>query len=270
MTENKEINEGNQSKGKHGLRKVAVDWLLAMFTIPKCAACRKPISGRGRLLCRDCELRFSTERAKSCSDCGYPHPLCVCAIEAAGNMYRVVHMVPYDPNYYGVSSRVVFTAKDKYQAETFAFMASQLREALEINNVSPQKDWLITWIPRRRKTVRRIGHDQSKAIARMLALGYGMKLTRVFVNTGNKPQKRQNFKGRVMNAFSSYRVTGEGERKIKGKKVIIVDDLVTTGATQHVAISLAMEAGATEVIPLAFAKTDRGFKKYKINSSKKG
>ncbi|MBQ9115460.1 MAG: ComF family protein [Clostridia bacterium] len=241
-----------------------IRWLLALFTIPKCAVCRKRTKGRDRLLCRDCDLRFSTERAKSCTSCGYPHPLCICVLEAADDIYRVIHMAPYDPEDYGVSSKAVFMAKDKYIADTFSFMAEQMHSALEMNNVFPQKGWVITWIPRRKRTIRRIGHDQSKVIARKLAHRYGMRLTAVFVNTGDKPQKRQNFSGRVMNAFSSYRVTMRGAGKIFGKTVIIVDDLTTTGASQHVAISLAIEAGATEVIPVTFAKTDRGFIKYKL------
>lgn len=240
------------------------DWILAFFTIPKCASCRKPLKGRRVFLCKTCHLRFLTERAKSCSDCGYPHPECVCTIEAARDVYRVIHMVPYDPNNYGVSSQVVFNAKDKFRAENFGFMAEQMKEALEINGIIPEHDWVITWIPRRKKSIRRIGHDQSKVIAKLLARNYGMKLTQVFVNKGDKPQKMQNFDGRVQNAFSSYQVTRSGRRKISTKTVIIVDDLVTTGATQYVAISLAMEAGARQVVPLTFAKTDRGFKRFKI------
>lgn len=251
---------GKIDKLKRKLRR----WILAFFTIPKCASCRKKIKNRDGFLCRDCNLRFLTERAKSCSECGYPHSVCVCAIEAAGDVYRVIHMVPYDPNSYGVSSQVVFNAKDKYRAENFGFMAEQMQEALELNGIIPEKDWIITWIPRRLKSIRRIGHDQSKVIARLLARSYGMRLTRVFVNKGDKEQKRQNFEGRVQNAFSSYLVTRRGKRKITSKTVIIVDDLVTTGATQHVAVSLAMEAGAEKAIPLTFAKTDRGFKRYKM------
>ena len=250
------------------LRELLISWIMALISIPKCAVCRKRTPGRERLLCRDCDLRFSTERAKSCTTCGYPHPRCICVIEAANAIYRVIHTAPYDPEDFGVSSKAVFNAKDKYIADNFAFMAEQMQMTLEINEIVPEKNWVITWIPRRKRTVRRIGHDQSKVIARRLARRYGMKLTRVFVNTGDKPQKLQNFSGRVMNAFSSYRVTKRGAGKIFGKTVIIVDDLTTTGASQHVAISLAVEAGATHVIPITFAKTDRGFVKYKLKRKK--
>lgn len=238
-------------------------WLLALFTIPKCAACGKRLDGREHFLCGDCNLRFLTERAKHCTACGFPHALCRCGIQAAGDIYRVFHIAPYDPKNYGVVSRVVFVAKDKYVKDTFAFMAEQCGKALEANEIEPENDWLVAWVPRRKRTIRRIGHDQSKTIAKIIAKNYGLKTVRLFVNKGNQPQKIQNFGGRVRNAFSSYAVTRSGRNKVYGKTVIIVDDLVTTGATQHVAISLAMDAGAHEVIPVAFAKTDRGYKKYK-------
>lgn len=255
-------------KLSYKIRAVVRKWALALFTIPKCAVCRNPIKGRGAFLCRSCNLRFLTERAKSCSDCGYPHPECICTIEAASDVYRVLHMVPYDPNNYGVSSQAVFDAKDKFRSENFRFIADQLRLTLDYNGITPNDDWIITWVPRRKRTVRRIGHDQSKKIAGYLAESYEMKLTGVFANKGDKPQKMQNFGGRVRNAYSSYAVTLRGRYLIKGKTVVIVDDLVTTGATQHVVISLAMESGANDVIPLTFAKTDRGITKYRMRRNR--
>ena len=177
-------------------------------------------------------------------------------------------MVPYDPQNYGISSKVVFNAKDKFSADNFGFMAEQIGEALRLNGISPEKEWIVTWIPRRKKTVRRIGHDQSKMIARCLAREYGLKFMRIFSNTGSRPQKMQNFDGRVQNAFSSYLVTRRGADKIRGKTLIIVDDLVTTGATFHVTLSLSKERGAKEVIPVTFAKTDRGIKRYKLTRKK--
>lgn len=243
-------------------------WLLALFTVPKCVACKRQLPGRGVYLCRNCSLRFATERAKVCSDCGFPHALCTCTIQAAGEVYRIIHMVPYDPNNYGIASRAVFNAKDRFSAENFNFMAEQIGETMKLNGITVEKDWIVTWIPRRKKTIRKIGHDQSKMIARRLAKDHGLKFKRVFVNTGNRPQKMQSFGGRVENAFSSYRITRAGARKIHGKTLIIADDLVTTGATFHVTITLAKECGASDILPLTFAKTDRGITKYKLTRKK--
>ena len=239
-------------------------WCLAMFTLPECVSCKRMVAGKGVFLCRNCRLRYITERAKFCSDCGYPHALCACSIQAANDVYRVMHMVPYDPQNYGVASQVVFVAKDDFDADNFAFMADQLGEVLKLNDITPEPNWYVTWIPRRSRTIRRVGHDQSKMIAKIFARNHRLKLVRLFVNTGDKPQKMQSFDGRVQNAYSSYRVTKFGASRIKGNVVIIVDDLVTTGATFHVTITLAMEAGAKAVVPITFAKTDRGVKRYKM------
>ena len=245
-------------------------WLLALFTVPKCVSCKRQLASRSTFLCRNCYLRFSTERAKACSECGFPHALCACTVQAAGEIYRIVHMVPYDPQNYGVSSRVVFDAKDKFSADTFGFMAEQIGEAMALNNISHENGWIVTWIPRRKSTIRKVGHDQSKTIAKIFAGNYGLKFMRVFVNTGNRPQKMLDFNGRIENAFSSYRVTRHAAKKIKGKTLVIIDDLVTTGATFFVTISLAKTYGADEVIPLTFAKTDRGIKKFKMKRKTHG
>ena len=244
-------------------------WWLALCTLPECVSCKRMVAGKGIFLCRNCRLRYMTERAKSCSDFGFPHALCACSIQAANDVYRIMHMVPYDPQNYGVASRVVFVAKDDFDADNFAFIADQLGAVLELNGITPDHDWFVTWIPRRSRTIRRIGHDQSKMIAKIFARNHRLKLIRLFVNTGDKPQKMQNFDGRVQNAYSSYRVTKLGARRIKDRTVIIIDDLVTTGATFHVTITLAMEAGAKAVVPITFAKTDRGVKRFKMQRNRR-
>ena len=156
----------------------------------------------------------------------------------------------------------MFNAKDKYITENFKFIASECVRILYKNDIEVDKDTVVTWIPRRKKTIRRIGHDQSKLIARYVAHELELPLVRVFANKGNAPQKKQGFSDRIKNAGDSYLITRCGRKKISRKFVIIVDDLVTTGATMQVAISLALANGAEDVVPLTFAKTDRGHKKY--------
>ena len=57
------------------------------------------------------------------------------------------------------------------------------------------------------------------------------------------------------NAESSYGIVCEKEL-FYGKNVILIDDIVTTGASMGVCASLLKSAGAKTVTALVYAKTD--------------
>lgn len=244
-----------------------VDWLLrlvrALLVIPRCTVCDEMISNHEQRLCADCRKRYETEKAKACSRCGFAHIDCRCGIIADGVYYPIYHTVPYDPKNTGVVSRMVFTAKDEYLRANFNFISDECAKAL-LRHEKPKTDWVITFIPRRKAVINKVGHDQSREIAKRLARRFGCKVESVFVNHGRSAQKSQAFKGRVKNAYASYKLKKRAYSVLRNKIVVLVDDLTTTGATQQVCIELARKTGTNRIIPLVFAKTDRGFKKYKM------
>ncbi len=68
-----------------------------------------------------------------------------------------------------------------------------------------------------------------------------------------KSQKTLNATERSVNVSGAFRVKSDIE--IKGKKLLLIDDLCTTGNTLSEAARILKEAGAGEVIAAAFAKT---------------
>ena len=239
------------------------NWLLALLTIPTCIGCGKRMAGHDIRLCRDCKLRYNTELARNCSNCGYPHQSCRCSVSALGGIYRIVHVAPYNPDSVGIVSQIVYNAKSRYMMQNFKFIASEcVRMLAKSEEFDINAPIIVTWIPRRRKRIVRVGHDQSRIIARLIAKQLGVPIVKTMVNRGNMPQKQLNFRGRILNAAESYELSRYAEWEALGMTVIIVDDLATTGATMHVALSLMLSAGADKVIPVTFARTDRGPKRY--------
>ncbi len=68
-----------------------------------------------------------------------------------------------------------------------------------------------------------------------------------------KSQKSLNAGERKTNVSGAFRARFEAD--IKGKKLLLIDDLCTTGNTLSEAARILKEAGASEVIAAAFAKT---------------
>ena len=65
-------------------------------------------------------------------------------------------------------------------------------------------------------------------------------------------QKVLNKKERLENARHSYEL--DKKARISGKKYLLVDDIITTGATMLASGELLLNAGALSVIPISYAK----------------
>lgn len=102
--------------------------------------------------------------------------------------------------------------------------------------------------------------NQSAEIARQIAMQSDAReryepelLTR---SRATKQQVGLSEKGRERNVSGAFRVSPSGQLKIKGAKVLLIDDVYTTGATSRAATRALMRAGAVSVNVLVFAKVE--------------
>ncbi len=105
------------------------------------------------------------------------------------------------------------------------------------------------------------GFNQAELLAHPVARRYGLKLSNNLrrkrytkAQAGlSELERRENLKG----SFSVRR-----REKIEGKRILLVDDVFTTGATLRAAAATLKAAGAARVSALALARVDRrGFEK---------
>ena len=112
----------------------------------------------------------------------------------------------------------------------------------------------ITWVPLSRRRLRRRGYDQARLLAEEAAKRLGLPCKRLLrkkknnpsqSGTGNAEKRRRNVKG-------VYETMKDAE--ITGKRILLVDDIVTTGATLSECASVLKAAGAKAVFACTLAR----------------
>ncbi len=116
------------------------------------------------------------------------------------------------------------------------------------------REWIITYPPGTKQRIRKYGFDQSKQLAKKISKYTGIPWMSCFKRIGHTMQKTLSSMARRANAECSYSLHGYNPA---GKKVLLLDDVITTGATVNACTRLLREAGAEKVFPISIARTKR-------------
>ena len=113
---------------------------------------------------------------------------------------------------------------------------------------------LITWAPLSKQRRRRRGYDQAELLARQVGAVTGLRVVPTLVKIRNtKAQSRLSpSASRLANVQGAYACRPGID--LAGKRVILVDDVVTSGATLSQCAACLRAAGAQTVTALTFAR----------------
>jgi competence protein ComFC len=123
-------------------------------------------------------------------------------------------------------------------------LLARLRDMPDIGRID-----VVTWVPTTRERRMARGHDQAETLARMLGRSLGMPVRKLLERetvghqTGNSREQRL-----VGVALRARTMSGPSS-------VLVVDDVVTTGATMRMAKQALTSAGAVRVVCIAVAAT---------------
>ena len=154
--------------------------------------------------------------------------------------------------YKGEAKRLVVRYKrgEKYLYRTLAELALPLAER-EFPDVDA-----IMGVPMTEKATKKRGYNQAALLAECLAERMQKPaISPVVKHKETASQKSLTRKERESNLDGCFRVASRGE--IKGKRILIVDDVLTTGATVFALADVMSRAGAAKVYALTFASTEK-------------
>lgn len=229
----------------------------------KCAACGELLSydERAEAFCPDCRLRWDVLKTKECRSCGRSMCECICMTKALSGAGALCHhkVVAYSTTERVVHGTVMLIKRNKNPRVT-GFLASQIYSVLTQDKELPPLDAntaIISFVPRSRRAVLRHGVDQSEELARALSeasgVPFALALRRV---KGGKEQKKLSASARVKNTKKLFALADGAESLVSGKGVILVDDVVTTGASMAACVPHLIRARAAFVICVSVASTE--------------
>lgn len=250
------------------------DAALEALSPTRCAGCERP----GALICERClvDLRL-IDPAHSCLRCSAPHGDLVCTecmpVDASGDRPqasgahglwdaasgRCLAMAEFD----GPLPRMIRTYKDAGErrlADLFGEMLADTAHHAEAvapdryGGLLSQADALV-FVPATAAAFRRRGFDHMEAVARRLSELTGVRLIDALVKHGSADQRLMGRLGRRVRAQGAYEVVEEG---IGGRRLVLVDDVITTGATLAAAAGALCDGGAKRVDILALARVCGG------------
>ena len=216
---------------------------------PKCVRC-SAYTDFDECLCRECRELWEREKAEKCNKCGRLHTKCTCLInDETSRLFGVFHLAEYKRD--TVAGKLVYKIKGDHTPVN-RFLANELHERLD--GRQDYSEAVLTFVPRRKDAIKRNGCDQACELAKALGSICDKEVYDFIVRRGNVAQKDLNSEQRHRNVRKSYFINEKNAELIKGKRIFVVDDIITTGSTVSYIADLLLERGALSVSAVSVAR----------------
>lgn len=214
------------------------DTVLNFIFPPTCPACKESVENRGDW-CQDCLMEHINFQCLTGDK--------ILEQLVIGGCYAMA-------KYSGPAGELIRNLKYKKKMESEAGIHTFLNKALErpsVKKVILRCDVAVP-IPLHEEKKKKRGFNQVELIFRDVLLKQGIAWSDCLLRMANtKPQfglKAEERKENLKSAFSIRDI-----KSVKGKDVLLVDDIMTTGTTIAKCASILMQNGANSVTALVFA-----------------
>ncbi|MCK4353584.1 ComF family protein [candidate division WOR-3 bacterium] len=234
------------------------------FVLPSyCSICRKALEKGEKVVCDECFNNIPIIVPPFCERCGKPtenEAVCNECIEYPHEVARTRALGEYKEP---LSSLILLIKSMRPKISITKRLGILMSRILKEDEILSQADALVP-VPLYPVRKRERGFNQSEILSHEISNYIGIpELTQVLLQIKpTKPQKsftseelepQEKRKKRVKNVKDAFKVKKTNE--IKGKKIILIDDVMTTGATlDECARELYYEAEASEVYAIVAAR----------------
>ncbi|MEA5038671.1 MAG: ComF family protein [Clostridiaceae bacterium] len=208
--------------------------LLQLLFPPKCIFCGALLPQGMEEVCARCRQEVLLSAAPPRTDKGAFYAKAIAALPYTGEVRRTVR-------------RFKFSGKQSYARPLARILSYAVGKKLD----EPYD--LITFVPTNARNLRRRGYNQAELLARELAAFTGRPCLETLKKTrSTQPMYRLKPAERRANALGAFALCCRPEM-LQGKTVLLVDDVLTTGATISECARMLREGGAKKVFGAAAA-----------------
>lgn len=218
------------------------DTIIGLLAPHRCIGC----DAESTLLCSDCQTKLPKvpPRCYRCHRLSTGNRTCL-SCRSSSKLYAIYVATVYDE----LAKTLIWKLKfDGAQAAAGAI-------AICLRGVLPQeknRQYLIVPVPTATGRVRRRGYDQAKLLARALAKQARLPYLDCLQRSGQAHQVGASRHDRLRQLKDSFRVVHK--HTVRDVHIMLVDDVVTTGATLEAAATALKSVGARRVEATVFAQ----------------
>ena len=215
----------------------------------RCPCCNEFIKWN-ELVCEKCRKELIPDESGRCPKCHKLIDSCICSL---GTEFDKVFFVT---DYHGAAKQGIYSLKDSCGLNFAEYCGKELgRKILEEKYF--HADYIIP-VPMRKKKKYQRGYNQAEKIAEAIRDVTGVPLNKNIVYKNKKvkdfTQHSLGAKDRLENAEKIYKIKNVD---LRGKNIIICDDVMTTGSTINTISRLLKENGAEKIYAAVAAVTNK-------------
>ena len=234
-------------------RRPHLNWALDFALPPRCGGCGA-IVDQVHSFCTDCWKQLEFLGDSGCQCCGIPlqvtdSELCGVCLAKPPRIAKMRSAVAYNDVSRGLVLRLKYGRKVALARTLARYMAPFLAGA-------PAGAVLVP-VPLHRGRLWQRGFNQSVLVARELSKATGMRLNARALSRVKRtpPLKGMTLLQRRRTMAGAFKVRDPAD--LKGRAVVLVDDVLTTGSTANACARALKQAGAAQVELVAWARVVR-------------
>ena len=211
--------------------------LLDLLYPPRCMFCHQYLPRGEKAVCCSCRETLKVLEARE-------------RMQTLPGLALCTSLFRYEGRVRDAILRYKFHALSFYSREFASMMAENMTE-------SELACDLITWVPLSRKRKRSRGYDQAGLLAKELAERTDVPCSCLLVKKRDTPPQSGSGgrEARKKNISNAYRLKKGID--LTGKTILLIDDIVTTGATLEECAAVLAAGGAACIKAATIARTDK-------------